>query len=97
MKLASEIRTRQAGERLEISVDTICPWTSKAHRRKGAVQAVVEEKGPKVPQCDEQVAIANTLSDMDREIESLEKRRDKTQRIEQGVVQQLLTGRVRPV
>ncbi len=45
----------------------------------------------------EQRAIATVLSDMDSEIVSLERRRDKTRAIKQGMMQQLLTGRVRLV
>ena len=43
----------------------------------------------------EQRAIASVLSDMDAEIAALEQRRDKTRVIKQGMMQQLLTGRVR--
>ena len=43
----------------------------------------------------EQHAIASVLSDMDAEITALEQRRDKTRAIKQGMMQQLLTGRVR--
>ena len=43
----------------------------------------------------EQHAIATVLSDMDAEIAALEQRRDKTRAIKQGIMQQLLTGRVR--
>ena len=43
----------------------------------------------------EQHAIASVLSDMDSEIAALEQRRDKTRAIKQGMMQQLLTGRVR--
>jgi len=46
---------------------------------------------------DEQAAIAKVLSDMDTEIEALEHRRDKARQIKQGMMQQLLTGRVRLV
>lgn len=48
-----------------------------------------------IPSCDEQNAIASVLSDMDAEIAALEQRRDKTHAIKQGMMQQLLTGRVR--
>ena len=48
-----------------------------------------------VPTKAEQSAIATVLSDMDAEIAALERRRDKTKQIKQGVMQQLLTGRVR--
>jgi len=43
----------------------------------------------------EQTAIAITLSDMDAEIESLEQKRDKYTILKQGMMQQLLTGRIR--
>ena len=49
------------------------------------------------PQPPEQVAIAAVLSDMDAEVAALEQRRDKTRAIKQGMMQQLLTGRVRLV
>lgn len=49
------------------------------------------------PPHDEQIAIAIVLSDMDADIEALEHRRDKTRKIKQGMMQQLLTGRVRLV
>lgn len=47
------------------------------------------------PDEDEQAAIATVLSDMDEEIAALERRRDKTSAIKQGMMQQLLTGRIR--
>jgi type I restriction enzyme S subunit len=50
-----------------------------------------------LPPLDEQTAIADILSDMDAEIVALERRRDKTKQIKQGMMQQLLTGRVRLV
>ncbi|MYF55346.1 hypothetical protein F4225_06210 [Candidatus Poribacteria bacterium] len=43
----------------------------------------------------EQRAIAAVLSDMDADISALEQRRDKTIAIKQGMMQQLLTGKVR--
>jgi type I restriction enzyme S subunit len=47
------------------------------------------------PTLDEQTAIATALRDMDAEIEVLERRRDKTKQIKQGMMQELLTGRIR--
>ena len=48
------------------------------------------------PVCpNEQTAIATILSDMDEEIQSLEQRLSKTRQIKQGMMQELLTGRVR--
>ena len=50
-----------------------------------------------LPPEDEQTAIATVLSDMDTEIEALDRRRDKARQTKQGMMQQLLTGRVRLV
>ena len=49
------------------------------------------------PTVEEQRAIAQVLSDMDAEIESLEKKRDKYKAIKQGMMQELLTGKTRLV
>ena len=43
----------------------------------------------------EQIAIAAVLSDMDAEIAALEAQRDKTRALKQGMMQELLTGRIR--
>ena len=48
-----------------------------------------------LPSVKEQNAIIRVLSDMDAEISALEQRRDKTIAIKQGMMQQLLTGKVR--
>ena len=48
-----------------------------------------------VPTYTEQRAIAAVLSDMDAEIAALEKRKDKVRTIKQGMMQQLLSGRIR--
>ena len=45
----------------------------------------------------EQTAIAAVLSDMDAEIAALEAQRDKTRTLKQGMMQELLTGRIRLV
>jgi type I restriction enzyme S subunit len=45
----------------------------------------------------EQTAIANVLSDIDKEIEALQQRLHKTQQIKQGMMQELLTGKTRLV
>ncbi|GAA5262714.1 restriction endonuclease subunit S [Methanocalculus sp. MC3] len=50
---------------------------------------------PCPPTLSEQTAIATVLSDMDAEIAALERRRDKAKEIKQGMMQQLLTGKVR--
>ena len=51
----------------------------------------------RLPKFDEQTAIATVLSDMDAEIAALEARRDKTRVLKQGMMQELLTGRIRLV
>jgi type I restriction enzyme S subunit len=47
------------------------------------------------PTKDEQDAIAAVLSEMDDELVALEARRDKTRELKQGMMQQLLTGKIR--
>jgi type I restriction enzyme S subunit len=49
------------------------------------------------PPLAEQTAIAAVLSDMDAEIAALEAQRDKTRTLKQGMMQELLTGRIRLV
>jgi len=48
-----------------------------------------------LPPVREQTAIAELLLSMDAEIDALEQRRDKTKAVKQGMMQSLLTGRIR--
>ena len=47
------------------------------------------------PPKEEQTAIATILSDMDKEIQTLQQRLDKTRQLKQGMMQELLTGKTR--
>ena len=47
------------------------------------------------PTIDEQIAIATILSDMDAEITALEAKLSKARQLKQGMMQELLTGRIR--
>ena len=58
---------------------------------------VIRDFDVKLPPLDEQTAITVVLADIDAEITALLRRRDKTRAIKYGVMQQLLTGRVRLV
>jgi len=49
----------------------------------------------RLPPLDEQVAIGTVLADMDTELTALEARREKTRQLKQGMMQALLTGRIR--
>ncbi|TFF50865.1 hypothetical protein C5609_16275 [Pseudomonas putida] len=49
----------------------------------------------KIPGIEEQAAIATILSDMDAELAALEVRREKARQLKQGMMQELLTGRIR--
>ena len=80
------------------------PVVSQQKARMGQGDAVVHiyinnlvQVQIELPPIEEQRAIASVLSDMDAEIAALEQRRDKTRAIKQGMMQQLLTGRVRLV
>ena len=57
----------------------------------------MEKYSLSLPLFGEQEAIAEVLSDMDAEITALEQRLEKTKAIKQGMMQQLLTGRIRLV
>ena len=57
--------------------------------------ALVEIPCP--PTVREQVAVGTVLSDMDAEIATLERRLDKVRALKQGMMQQLLTGKIRLV
>jgi type I restriction enzyme S subunit len=50
-----------------------------------------------LPDIPEQAAITAVLSDIDAELLALEQRRDKTLALKQGMMQELLTGRIRLV
>lgn len=50
-----------------------------------------------LPSYQEQTAIAQILSDMDAEIEKLEQKLAKYRQVKQGMMQELLTGRIRLV
>lgn len=50
-----------------------------------------------VPDFEEQTAIASIFLDMDNEIEALEQKLEKTYQLKQGMMQQLLTGKIRLV
>lgn len=47
------------------------------------------------PTKDEQIAVAEAISDMECELEALEASRDKARQLKQGMMQELLTGRIR--
>ena len=71
--------------------------TSSVDRRGSLRWPIFSELVVNLPYIDEQEAIAAVLSDMDTEIAVLERRLDKTKAIKQGMMQELLTGRVRLV
>ena len=50
-----------------------------------------------IPEIEEQKAIAQVLSDMDEEIKALEEKKVKYQKIKGGMMQELLTGKIRMV
>lgn len=79
-----------------------CPAFSTHVRRLAAGTKVLATNRAHVgsvemclPSTQEQTAIALVLGDLDREIDALEARRSKTQNLKQGMMEALLTGRVR--
>src|SRR5439155_19931888 len=57
----------------------------------------VNEQEIRFPDCNEQTAIAEVLTEMDAELTKLEQRREKTRALKQGMMQELLTGKTRLV
>ena len=60
-------------------------------------KASVAQTALVVPDYEEQQAIAEILSNMDSEIEALEQKLAKYRQVKQGMMQQLLTGKIRLV
>ena len=61
----------------------------------GVSKAALKHLVLNIPSPEEQTAIATILSDMDSEIKALEARRDKARDLKQGMMQELLTGKIR--
>jgi type I restriction enzyme S subunit len=55
----------------------------------------IEKLAFRLPGKEEQTAIASTLSELDAELATLEARMEKVQQLKQGMMQQLLTGKIR--
>jgi type I restriction enzyme S subunit len=66
---------------------------TQANLNKG----MVEDFTMRLPPPAEQTAIAEVLSEMDAELEAMERRREKTRALKQAMMQQLLTGQTRLV
>lgn len=69
--------------------------TSSINRRGSLKWPAFSKIHVTLPAIDEQAAIAAVLNDVEAEIAALEKRRDKTRAIKQGMMQLLLTGQIR--
>ena len=78
---------------LKATVKTQGQQGTQANLNKGMVQ----DFRLSLPPLLEQTAIAAVLSDMDAEIAALEVQQNKTRALKQGMMQELLTGRIRLV
>ena len=72
----------------------ITAMTAKSSVDSVRMEMIAEMPIP-LPPRPEQQAIAQILSDMATEIETLEQKRDKYTMLKQGMMQQLLTGKIR--
>ena len=70
---------------------------SESSAQPGLSVAKLLELECPVPSVQEQTAIATILSDMDAEIAALENKLAKARQLKQGMMQELLTGRIRLV
>ena len=64
-------------------------------QKSARTSAIISNRLP--PDESEQTAIAAILSDMDAEIAALEAKLAKARQVKQGMMQELLTGRIRLV
>ena len=62
---------------------------------EGLSSKIIKSLNLPVPTVEEQLSIANVLSDMDAEITALETKLAKTRQLKQGMMHNLLTGRIR--
>ena len=73
----------------------------KKHNEASGVPSLnartIEQIEIEIPRHDEQEAIATILSNMDTEITALEDKLVKSRQVKQGMMQELLTGRIRLV
>lgn len=76
--------------------DRIMSLTAKSSVDSVRMEMISDMTIP-IPPLSEQQAIATILSDMEAEITALERKRDKTRALKQGMMQELLTGRIRLV
>jgi type I restriction enzyme S subunit len=93
----------------DVSSTFVFHWLSQASVRANYALITTGQAYPQIslrqvrdtivplPSLAEQTAIATVLSDMDAELAALEARRDKTRALKQGMMQELLTGRIRLV
>lgn len=65
--------------------------------RGGLNLTIIRQVAVPFPSIEEQTAIATILSDMDAEIAALESKLAKARQLKQGMMQELLTGRIRLV
>ena len=77
--------------------DRIMSMTAKSSVDSVRLEMIADMQIPLPPTGDEQRAIAGVLLDMDAELAALEQRRNKTYALKQGMMQELLTGRIRLV
>lgn len=81
--------TSKAEDLNNLSSGTTISYLSREQFEKFSVFVPIDKQ--------EQTAIATILSDMDSELAALEQQRDKTRDLKQGMMQELLTGRIRLV
>ena len=83
---------------MDTQYDNLRELSSGDGGRGGLTKKLLQDYVVYIPRnVEEQNAIASTLSDMDNEIEVLEQKLAKIRQIKQGMMQQLLTGKIRLV
>ncbi|MNC37023.1 EcoKI restriction-modification system protein HsdS [compost metagenome] len=80
-------RSKEIGRQIEVLTNS----SSQGNIGMGDIEKLFFS----VPNLAEQTAIASLLADIDTELTILESRREKARQLKQGMMQELLTGRIR--
>lgn len=93
----SEFDSRYLYYNLDSRYDELRALSTGDGGRGGLNLTIIRSISIPFPSIEEQTAIASVFSDMDAEITTLEQKRDKTRALKQGMMQELLTGKIRLV
>ena len=97
IRAQSTSNTSYLNSQIRLGIEKVLALTTGSTFPNIDGKAIRSIRIPLPPTIAEQTAIAAVLSDMDAEIAALEQKRDKYKAIKRGMMQELLTGKIRLV